>query len=116
MFGLQNKGFEIIKGEIKNALKGHFQDKIGSFSVFGQTDTPYTMFSMQFTLYNYFNIILNYNRGAFGCSIINGDVGISLENSQEWYDKADFDVFLKELEQQIELRIPDKFLEFNGWK
>ena len=28
---------------------------------------------------------------------------------------ADFDVFFKELKQEIELRIPDKFLKAKGW-
>ncbi|MGD7043212.1 hypothetical protein [Jeotgalibacillus proteolyticus] len=116
MFGLQNKDYETIKKELKKALKDHFNDRIGSFSIFGQTDTPYTMFSMQFIMYNYFNVILNYDRGSFGCPIVNGDVGIGLPNSQEWYDKADLDIFCEELKEQIELRIPDKFLEHNGWK
>jgi len=116
MLGLQNNSYEVIKDEIKKALKEHFKDKIGTFSIFGQTDTPYTMFSMQFTMYKYFNVILNYDRGSFGCSIINGDVGISLNNSQKWYDTADMNVFLQDLQQQIELRIPDKFLEYHGWK
>ena len=113
---MQNKGYEEIIKEVKFGFKEHFGEKISSFSVFGQTDTPYTMFNMQFTLYNFFNISFNYDRGAFGCSIINGELGIGLKNSQKWYDKADMDVFFKELEQQIELRIPDKFLEYYGWK
>lgn len=116
MFGLQNKGYETIKNEMKKALKAHFKDQIGSFTIFEQTDTPYTMFSMQFQMYKYFNVILNYDRGAFGCAIVAGDEGIGLDNSQQWYDKADMNIFLKELQQQLELRIPDKFLEYNGWK
>ncbi|TGA98521.1 hypothetical protein E4665_08360 [Sporolactobacillus shoreae] len=84
--------------------------------LYGQTDTPYTMFNLQLIMYKYFNVILNYDRGAFGCSIINGEAGISLENSQSWYDEADMNVFCKELQQQIGLMIPDKFLEHYGWK
>ncbi|WP_261983723.1 hypothetical protein [Listeria booriae] len=117
MFGLQvNKGYAEIKSEIKQALKEHFDDRIGSFSVFGQTDTPYSMFSMQFKMYDYFFVILNYDRGAFGCAIVNGELGIGLPNSQEWYDEADMITFCKELQKQLELRIPDKFLEYKGWK
>ena len=41
---------------------------------------------------------------------------VSLENSQKWFDEADMNIFLKELEQQLKLRIPDKFLDFYGWK
>jgi len=39
---------------------------------------------MHFQMYNYFNVILNYDRGAFGCAIVTGDVGIRLDNSQKW--------------------------------
>ena len=73
-------------------------------------------FSMSFVAYNYYVIYLNYDRGCFGCCIATGDMGIGLENSQEWYEKADMNIFCRELEQQIELRIPDKFLIANGWK
>lgn len=81
------------------------------------TDEPYTMFYISFKAYDYFIIVLNYDRGSFGCSIEAGSTsGIGLTNSQNWYHKADMNIFLKELQQQIELRIPDNFLEFNGWK
>ncbi|WP_246187553.1 hypothetical protein [Ornithinibacillus caprae] len=56
---MQNKSYEVIKDEMKNELIEYFKDKIGGFSISGQTDTPYTMFNMQFTMYNYFNVILN---------------------------------------------------------
>src|SRR5690625_1621046 len=117
MIGLQHSSYEEITTYLKKKLIDHFQNKIGTtFSIFNQTNVPYTMFNMQLTMYKYFNVILNYDRGSFGCSIINGDTGISLDNSQKWYDTADMNVFLQELKQQIELRIPDKFLEFHGWK
>lgn len=77
---------------------------------------PYVMFNIRFTMYKYFHVIFNFNRGAFGCVLINGDIGIDLESSQQWNDKAEMDVFLKELKQEIELRIPDKFLEYHSWK
>ena len=67
-------------------------------------------------MYKYFYVVLNYDRGSFGCGIPSGNLCVSLDNSQQWYDEADMNIFLKELEQQIELRIPDKFLEFYGWK
>jgi hypothetical protein len=47
---------------------------------------------------------------------MNGNRYVPLENSQNWYDEADMEIFLKELKEQIELRIPDKFLKFYGWK
>ncbi|WP_027084144.1 hypothetical protein [Cohnella panacarvi] len=47
---------------------------------------------------------------------INGEYGISIESSEKWFDEADFDKFFKDIQEQIELRIPDKFLEYHGWK
>lgn len=72
---------------------------------------------IRFKAYDYFIVLFNYDKGVIGCSIQYGENSfISLENSQKWYEKADFDVFCKELKKQLELRIPDKFLEANGWK
>lgn len=116
MFGLQNKNSETISDEIINRLGDYFQKKIDDFMISEMTDTPYTMFGIEFVMYKYFNIVLNYDRGRFGCSIINGNRFLPLENSQKWYDKLDMNTFLKELEEQIKLRIPDKYLEFYGWK
>lgn len=67
-------------------------------------------------MYDYYNVILNYDRGRFGCHIMCGNKKIPLKNSRKWYDKADMNTFFKELQEQLELRIPDKFLKYNGWK
>src|SRR5699024_6675153 len=115
-FGMQLNNADKMAINISEKFSDYFNEKIENISISKTTDTPYTMFTIQFTLYNYFNIIFNYNRDAFGCSIVQGDVGIKLKNSQKWYDKADMNVFLQELQQQLERRIPDKFLEYNGWK
>jgi len=113
---LQIKNSERISDEIIEKLACYFQNEIDDFMVSGETDSPYIMFQIEFVVYKYFNIILNYDRGRFGCSIINGNRYLPLENSQKWYDQADMNIFFKELEEQLQLRIPDKFLEFYGWK
>lgn len=93
-----------------------FGKKIDSIVIEDVIDVPgHTSFSIKFVAYKYFPIRLNYDRGRFGCCISNGEIGISLENSQKWWDTADFDIFLEELKQEIELRIPDKFLKAKGW-
>lgn len=113
---MQNeKGYKEITNNIINTLDEHFGEKIDDFVISGQTDIPYTMFHITFDLYNYFNIILNFDRGRFGCSILNGERGISIETSQKWYDKADLTTFCEELAEDLESRIPDKFLQRKGW-
>ncbi|WIW70885.1 hypothetical protein [Anaerosinus gibii] len=113
---MQDKKSIMIADSIMNILKNYFREKIDGFVISDATDIPYNMFSIEFRLYNYFPIILNYDRGSFGCAISYGEQGIALENSQRWYDEADMNVFVKELDEQIKLRIPDKFLDYYGWK
>lgn len=107
---------EVISDEIIDKLINHFNKKVRGFVVSDSTDTPYTMFKIEFIMYDFYNIVLTYDRGRFGCSIVNGNKFISIKNSQQWYDKADMKIFLDEFQQQIELRIPDKYLEANGLK
>ena len=40
---------------------------------------------------------------------------VALNNSQEWWDEANFDDFFEELQKELELRIPDKYLQAHGW-
>ncbi|SMC21987.1 hypothetical protein SAMN02745134_01505 [Clostridium acidisoli DSM 12555] len=103
---------------IVDYLEKNLGDKIGSCNIFNVVDDKnYRAFSIRFEAYDYFIVLFNYDRGLIGCSIQYGDNNfIGLKNSQKWYEKADFDVFCKELQQQLELRIPDKFLEANSWK
>ncbi len=70
-------------------------DKVDKFCVFNvNDDVNHRAFSIDFEAYNYFVIRLNYDKGRFGCNIIFGEKMIALNNSQEWWDEADFDVFL----------------------
>ncbi len=91
-------------------------DKVDNFCIFNvNDDVNHRAFSIDFEAYNYFVIRLNYDQGRFGCNIISGDRMIALNNSQEWWDEADFGVFFKELQKELEFRIPDKYLRAHGW-
>ncbi|WP_017472972.1 hypothetical protein [Amphibacillus jilinensis] len=97
-------------------IKGHFDNKIGDFTIYNITEEPYEIFNITFDAYHYHIVNFSYNRGSIGCGLSQGKYDIELKTSQEWYDKADMDVFCKELQEQLELRIPNKFLEHYGWK
>ena len=91
-------------------------DKVDNFCIFNvNDDVNHREFSIDFEAYNYFAIRLNYDQGRFGCNIISGERMIALNNSQGWWDEADFDVFLIELQKELELRIPAKYLQAHGW-
>ena len=91
-------------------------DKVDKFRIFNvNDDVNHRAFSIDFEAYNYFVIRLNYDQGRFGCNIISGERMIALNNSQGWWDEADFGVFFKELQKELEFRIPDKYLRAHGW-
>ena len=91
-------------------------DKVDNFCIFNvNDDVNHRAFSIDFEAYNYFVIRLNYDQGRFGCNIISGERMIALNNSQGWWDEADFDVFFIELQKELELRIPAKYLRAHGW-
>ena len=73
------------------------------------------MFSIKFAIYNYYIIVFNYERGHFVSSIIFGEDAISIESNIEWDDNCDIHEYWDSIDKQIRLRIPDKFLEANGW-
>src|SRR5699024_12777822 len=69
LFRLQNNRYDLIQNEIITSLDECFKDRITSgYTELEETDIPYTMFSMQFHMYNYFNVIFNYDRGTSGCT------------------------------------------------
>lgn len=73
------------------------------------------MFSVKFTLYDYYIISYNYDREHFGYSILVGEDTIPLQSNIEWDDNCDFTTYWKEIDRVIRLRIPDKYLEEYGW-
>lgn len=109
---------EEMASKLSKMIRGEFGNRIGSSEIFNVfDDESHRTFSVRFHAYNYFIIVFNYDKGRIGCSIQYGEKNyISLENSQQWYEDTNFEIFLKELQEQIELRIPDKFLIAKGWR
>ena len=68
----RNKSNEIARDIIRTA-KETFNEKINNITLFNLTDEPYKMFSIKCTIYNYFVLVFNYDRGHFGCNIVCGD-------------------------------------------
>ena len=104
-----------ISNNIVTALEEYFNDRIEGYSVYDIMDVPHQMFTISFTLYNYYNLAFNYDRGRIGFVILDNHDGFGLKNSQPWFDKADLDVLFKELDEMVRIRIPDKYLAYYNW-
>lgn len=115
--GMQLNETMKIAVNFNNKLRKYFGNRLDNFSIFNVVDDlNRRAFSVEFEAYNYFCIRINYDKGRLGCCIMNGNTGVLLENSQKWFEEADFNIFFQELKDEIELRIPDKFLMAHGWE
>lgn len=107
-----NKTGDMAK-KVVEELKKHMKTKIENIRIEDVVeDRNHRLFSIRFQAYNYFLIFIHYDRGRIGYNIQYGEnTFVGLKNSQKWYEKVDFDIFCKELQEDLELRIPNKFLE-----
>lgn len=104
----------IVK-EFVDLFKDYFGDKMEIVDIRDFTDGDCVKFTIDFLMYKYIDIKLEYDRGIFSCSIINSKSYIQLKSSQDFYERANMKLFFKEIDQQIRLRIPDKFLTHYEW-
>lgn len=112
---VKNSAKESARQFIVTAKK-YFDNRVQGFSLYDVTDEPYKMFSLKFYAYKFYVVILNYDRGHFGCCISFGTDAIALESNKEWDDNGDLLDFWADIDGQLQLRIPDKYLIANGWK
>lgn len=113
---MQNRNVDEMSDYIIDKMCAYFENRIKDFVVKDLNDDEnYKSFSVEFSAYEYFPIVFNYDRGRIGYSICFGTRIIALENSQKWWDEADFGILLYELKNELELRIPDKYLLRHGW-
>ena len=102
--------------KFNNIVRKKWGDRVDNFVIENVIDdSNWRSFEITFEAYNYFHIKMSYDRGRFGWSIYSGKHIIGLRSSQEWFEEADFDVFFDEMKDEIESRIPDKFLKKHGW-
>ena len=113
---MQRSNSSEIAREIINSAKTVLDEKISNIRLYNLTEEPYKMFSIKCVVYDYFVLVFNYDRGHFGCNIACGDDAIPLQNDIEWDDHCDFMLFWANIDKQIRLRIPDKFLIEKGWQ
>jgi len=116
VFGVKNKIVQQIYKNIITVLRDYFNDRMEGCSIYDIADDPYQMFTISFTLYNYYNLALKYDRGKIEFVILDKYDGISLKISQTWLDEADLNVLCKELDEMVRLRIPDKYLAYYNWE
>lgn len=113
---LNNMG--ILSDEFFDIVKRVFKDKINGIVFDDIVDEPnHQTFKLDFKAYDYFAIEFDYENDMCEFFIVlTKEAKISLTKEPAVYSQiTDWDSYLKGIMDEIELRIPDKFLKAKGW-
>lgn len=101
---------------LNSRIRKKFENKVCNFLISDVCDDIKNQsFAIHFTAYNYFNLKIIFEHENVCCYILQGNYAVKLELSHILWNISEFDLFLDELQEELELRIPDKYLIKHGW-
>lgn len=109
---------DILADKFCDILDRVFGDKIDSIVIDDINDEPSQQtFKLGFKAYDFFAIEIDYENDLCEFLIVfTKEAKISLTKEPAVYSQiTDWDKYLKGVMDEIELRIPDKFLKAKGW-
>ena len=115
---LELNNMDILSDEFFDIVKRVFKDKINGIVFDDIVDEPnHQTFKLDFKAYDYFTIEIDYENDLCEFFIVlTKEAKISLTKEPAVYSQiTDWDSYLKGIMDEIELRIPDKFLKAKGW-
>ena len=109
---------DILADEFFDIVKRVFKDKIDVIVFDNIVDEPnHQTFKLDFMVYDYFTIEFDYENGMCEFFIVlTKEAKISLTKEPAVYSQiTDWGSYLRRVVDEIEIRIPDKFLKAKGW-
>ena len=109
-----NKMLELAR----ETRKKIFGERVDTITGYDYADEPdHQTFKLDFEAYDYFAIEFDYENDMCEFFIVlTKEVKLSLTKEPAVYSKiTDWDKYLKGIKDELELRIPDKFLKAKGW-
>ncbi len=106
---------EAIK--VSKELKSIFENRITDTKIYDVVDVVnHHSFKIGFLAYNYFSVVFQYELDIIDCYIESGkNACISLITENHTYSDTDLSSFIVKIKDELELRIPDKYLKAKGW-
>ena len=109
---------DILADEFFDIVKRVFKDKIDVIVFDNIVDEPnHQTFKLDFKAYDYFTIEFDYENDLCEFFIVlTKEAKISLTKEPAVYSQiTDWGSYLRRVVDEIEIRIPDKFLKAKGW-
>ena len=112
-----NKMLELAR-ETRKQIRKVFGERVDTITGYDYVDeTSHQTFKLDFEAYDYFAIEFDYENDMCEFFIVlTNEVKLSLTKEPAVYSQiTDWDSYLKGIKDELELRIPDKFLKAKGW-
>ena len=104
--------------ETRKKIRKIFGERIDTIAGYDYVDEPnHQTFKLDFEAYDFFAIEFDYENDLCEFFIVlSKEVKLSLTKEPAVYSQiTDWDSYLKGIKDELELRIPDKFLKAKGW-
>ena len=103
--------------EILNQIKKIFGNKIRGIEYYDVVEEAgHWSFKIGFFAYDYFYVVFTYELDIIGFSIEVGNGRlIGVINTHNCYSNTDMEAYIRRIVEELELRIPDKYLQTRGW-
>ena len=109
-----SKAPEDIAGQLIKMLKGFFADAADGFVINEATDYPRLLIQIDFSVYAFFTAKLTLESKSIWFSLSDGERLFRVTKGIVSLD--DFDQEVTKFDENIRLRIPDKYLAAEPWK
>ena len=115
---MQNKTADEMSDIVADILFDKFEDKIRDCVIYDIVEEGNNKsFNIDFQAYNFYEIKLSYKNGKINWSIKFDDkTTIDIERDVIADSETNLNLFFEEMQKELEMRIPDKFLQANGWE
>ena len=114
---MQKNELEDIRIDVGERIRKIFGNKIKSITYYDIVEEPGRWaFNIGFYAYGYYYIVFTYELDIIGFSIEVGNGRlVSVMNTHDCYSGTDMDAYIQRVAKELELRIPDKYLQAHGW-
>ncbi|GAA0109023.1 MULTISPECIES: hypothetical protein [Clostridium] len=103
--------------KITMTLRANMNDRVDDCTIYDVIeDNNNKSFNIDFQAYKFYKIKLSYKNGKINWGIKFDDKTIiDIKKDISVDNEINLEMFYQEMKEQLEMRIPDKFLQANGW-
>ena len=102
-----------LENALIERLDKYFQNTAKDYVIKESSDIPHLILTIEMTIYNFFVVRVSIERNTVFSSIVQS--GFLLPLLKNSLSDSDLDQMPEQLDKEIRLRIPDKYLKAKGW-